>query len=118
MNEKNSFNHIKVTPSEEEDVVIRAGISQDDVRYPADDIAPAYDRSEQDEKPATGERIEADSFDSARSTSSSSERKKDAYKETTLEDIKDSKMPTVQIAIIVIAILAVIAFVVYSAMFA
>lgn len=121
MNEKSTYTHIKITPPEEEDVVIYAGAA-------ADAEEPASEQSAQGAKESVASdvsttsvkavgNIEADSgADEGSSVNRSPKRRKnEGYKETTLEDIKSSKMSTTQIVIIVIAILAVIAFAVYSA---
>ena len=119
MNEGKEFNHIKITPPQEEDVVIHAGASRSvdpDAAPIASDIAsdepaPIHAASpsvRSDSGKADGDSSNAD----ARSRSKKAAKQ---YKETTLEDIESSKMSTTQKVIIVIAILAVIAFAVYTA---
>lgn len=129
MNESNNFNHIKVTPSEEEDVIIHAGASQStDAKRSDDDAIRAIDGdgalvsdprpdggsvSEEHSSDALGEDTAQEPSRSVRGRATN--EADDGYKETTLEDIESSKMSTTQRAIIVIAILAVIVFAIYTA---
>ena len=119
MNEGKEFNHIKITPPQEEDVVIHAGASRSvDPTASADvgpDAAPiASDIASDEPAPihAASPSVRDSSNADARSRSKKAAKQ---YKETTLEDIESSKMSTTQKVIIVIAILAVIAFAVYTA---
>lgn len=137
MSENNRFNHIKVSPAEEEDVVIYAGAptteSQDAPSGESHgaphaggkDIPSDYlDTALEDEV----EDVSAFEGPTARDTrvpqepssdvpTHAARSNNDSYQETTLEDIEGSKMSVTQKVIIVIAVLAVIAFVVYSILF-
>lgn len=111
MNEQNGFNHIKITPPEEEDIVIQAGSSGSIDASERESVSNGVVGSDVD--------VEARSDDESKAEDHrvSPRKANDRYKETTLDDIESSKMSTTQKAIIVIAILAVLAFVVYSIAF-
>ena len=127
MNEGKEFNHIKITPPQEEDVVIHAGTSRSVDPMASADVGPdaapiASDIASDEPAPihAASPSVRSDSgkADGDSSNADARSRSKKAakqYKETTLEDIESSKMSTTQKVIIVIAILAVIAFAVYTA---
>lgn len=100
------FKHIKVTPAEEQEVVIHAG-------------APALSDVEPESKPepvapsqAVGEEPRAEAPARAQE-----QRGSDGYRATTLQDIESTKMSAMQIGIIVVAVLAIIAFAVWYAFF-
>lgn len=105
------FRHIKVTPAEEQEVVIHAG-------------APAKDASakpQADPVQAGAGPVGATRFQQAVQESGTMpkarRREQGAHRGTTLEDIESSKMPKTQVVIIVIAICAIIAFAVWYAFF-
>lgn len=94
------FKHIKVAPAEQE-VVIHAGVPQKtEPAQPADAVPVAEPEKSAEPEPAHGR--------------TATPR---AYQGTTLEDIQSSKMPNTQVAIIVVAVLAIIAFAVWYAFF-
>ncbi len=121
MNEGKEFNHIKITPPQEEDVVIHAGASRSVDPMASADVGPdaapiASDIASDEPAPihAASPSVRSDSgkADGDSSNADARSRSKKAakqYKETS------SKMSTTQKVIIVIAILAVIAFAVYTA---
>lgn len=92
------FKHIKVTPADEQEVVIHAGA-------PRESVAEQVSERKAESAPAPAP------------TKPVSPRAKDDFQPTTLEDIQGSKMPKTQVAIIVLAVLAVVAFVVWYAFF-
>ncbi len=121
MADQTDFKHITVNPGDADDVVIQAGIvdagagadplDRGSTRCePADDVRP---------DPATAATLptaaaaahdgEPRSAASEPTPSSSS-----AYHETTLEDIKSSKMPKTQIIVIALALVAIAAFVIWN----
>lgn len=94
------FKHIKVTPAEEQEVVIHAGA--------------VPEQAVEKEERATGSASEQ----ASRSIPAQPLKKPaQAHQGTTLDDIQSSKMPKTQVVIIVIAVLAIIAFVVWYAFF-
>ncbi len=105
MSENSKVSHISVTPAvDEEDIVIQAGA------VPESDVSSVhYGISEEisEEQPEV-----TSSTPTASQPSSQSKTKTDDYHETTLEDIKSSTMPLMQKIIIVVALIAVIAFIV------
>ena len=100
------FKHIKVTPAEEQEVVIHAGASAlSDVEPEAqpESIAPSQ---------AVCEEPRAEAPVRPRK-----QRGASGYRATTLQDIESTKMSPMQIGIIVVAVLAIIAFAVWYAFF-
>ena len=106
------FSAIKVQRHREEDVVIRAGA------WPSDDAAAkapapaATDTSAPAAESATAAPVAAPAVAPARPAAA-----EPAFRETTLEDIETSKMPALQKGIIVTAVLAVVACIVWYALF-
>lgn len=99
------FKHIKVTPAEEQEIVIHAGA-------PVPDAEP-----EAQPEPAAPSQVMREE---PRPDASARTRKQpDAagYHATTLQDIQSTKMSPMQIGIIVVAVLAIIAFAVWYAFF-
>lgn len=94
------FKHIKVTPAEEQEVVIHAGAAPEQVVEKEERTAGTA--SEEAPQPATAQ---------------PSKKPAQAYQGTTLDDIESSKMPKTQVAIIVVAVCAIIAFAVWYAFF-
>ncbi len=127
MTDTQSFSRIKVTPAEDEDIVIVAGLC---------DTPPATGRiqsaqvigsdSEPDQRASqTPKEAHEKAAHVAESqvtervqTSEESASSHDAYHPTTLDDIKSSSMPTTQKVVIGLAIIAIIAFVVWRVCFA
>lgn len=101
------FKHIKVTPAQEQEVVIHAG-----ARTSHDEQRP----SAAQEEPAASMRKRKETQE-ALSASRRAKMRDAGYEATTLEDIESSRMPKVQVAIIVVAVCAIIAFVVWYAFF-
>lgn len=96
MTEANGFKHIKVTPAEEPEVVIHAGAPREvSKKEPRGQEAPTPPvRPDQPKRVSSQPR-----------------------QGTTLEDIKGSKMPKTQLVVIILALLAIIAFAVWYAFF-
>ena len=89
------FKHIAVTAAEEDDFVIRAGVS---------------DQHEPEPEPEPEEQEEAESADSAEMVV---DEKTDTYHETTLEDLNSTQMPLAQKIVIAAAIVCIIGAVIY-----
>ena len=94
------FKHIKVTPAEEQEVVIHAGAS----------ALPDVEPEVQPESIAPSQAVREEQRAEA-------PVRADGYRATTLQDIESTKMSPVQIGIIVVAVLAIIAFAVWYAFF-
>lgn len=105
MQESKGYKHIKVSASRNDEVVIKAG------RHDGDDIDAQHEEVED----VDDSRIESSALPEEPKAEEASQRshKEPAYQPTTLEDINAFKMSKVQIAVIVLAILAVIAFAVW-----
>ncbi len=110
------FSHISVSAGDEDDVVIVAG----DARAQASSRAaepvvspkpePVSERVREGEgEPAAAPRKSAPARPEAPKRSSA----RDRYEETTLDDLQNAKMSSMQKAIIVVAAIGVIAFAVY-----
>lgn len=97
MADQTDFKHITVNPAEPDDIVIHAGAPQSDSQPPQakkDAPEPASPSS----KPAPS-------------------KAPSDYHATTLEDIQGFKMSKTQIAVIIIALAAIVAFVVWYTVF-
>lgn len=123
MADQTDFKHITVNPADSDDVVIHAGspgpaIKQEGRREPssptrseqpqgddAQNVAPA--------DAAAGKDVKRPSSDG----SANSKPSKPAYRQTTLEDIQSFKMSKTQIAVIIVALAAIAAFVVWYLVF-
>lgn len=99
------FSRIQVTPAEEEDTVIIAGVVEESAIVdppdapcvagaPVDEVHGAEEMCTVEEQPA-------------------SSRKRDAYRETVIEDLERTHMSGMQKAIIALAIAAVAAFMIW-----
>lgn len=99
------FKHITVNPAEADDVVIHAGAP-----VPRDEGADAHAEAapQAQARPA---------LDAGASNASPAPKRQDAYRQTTLEDIQSFKMSKTQIAVIVVALAAIAAFVVWYLVF-
>ena len=125
-----SFSHITVTPAEEDDFVINAGVAKPDERaakaqpLPADEAnlravsaseSQGAERLESRSAPKEQQPIEARS---ARSTRGKARSKvASEYHETTLEDLDSGPMSLTQKIVIVAAILCLIGAVTYYFLF-
>ena len=112
------FSTIKVQRHREEDVVMRAGA------WPSDDAAAkapapaATDTSAPAAESATAAPVAAPAVAPAPAEAAARPAAAEpAFRETTLEDIETSKMPALQKGIIVTAMLAVVACIVWYALF-
>lgn len=113
MADTTGFSHITVSTDDDDDVVIQAGI--------ADSAFEELTDAESGEGPADagisdGEEAVAESETSTADELPVAEKPRrsatdDGYRETTLDDIEGSPMPTTQKAVIVVALLGIIAFV-------
>ncbi len=97
--------HIKVTPAEEDDIVIIAGAVEP--QLPSAEESAAVGSQEAAEEMAATEEGRAPSAESDPSL------KEEGYRETTLDDLRSPGISGVQRAIIVVAIVAVAAFVIW-----
>lgn len=104
MAEAQRFSHIKVSDAED-DIVIQAGA------VPPCEPAPAA--AEPEPEPAPIAEPAPASAPAPAKEPAPRPKRADAYRETTLEDLESSKMGTAQKAVIVLAVLGVIAFVVW-----
>lgn len=109
MAESTGFTHITVTPDEDDDIVIQAGIVADEPRA-EEPCAELIDDgvSSEDVAFASGtkpeEALETPSVERA-------VKSDDGYRATSLEDLQGTKMSTTQKAVIVVAVLGIVAFV-------
>lgn len=112
MANEREFSHITVSADEDDDIVIQAGI----VEAPADEPETVSSADAASEAVKTEEVVEASTVETvpvAEETPAAPPRVDDGYRETTLEDIESSKMNSVQKAVIVVALLGIVAFVVW-----
>ncbi|MEE0705274.1 MAG: SURF2 Surfeit locus protein 2 [Adlercreutzia sp.] len=117
MTKERQFSHITVSADEDDDIVIQAGI----VEAPADKPLVAPPAPSEPVAVEVGEIEEEPVASVSRSAVVAEEpvvapapaRPDDGYRETTLEDIESSKMNSVQKAVIVVALLGIVAFVVW-----
>ena len=128
----NEFKHIAVTAADEDDFVIKAGIVDDSApaAVPAETASaprPAHEQAavvEHVEKPASQE----SSIDKKPPVQTASEqvptpanpprgqtssKKRDTYRETTLEDLESAPMPLAQRIVIIAAVVCIIGAVIY-----
>lgn len=127
MAQTQKYQHIKVTPRHDDDIVIHAGIKPEEANIDHD----RADQGSSDKKIVVDEGA---SIEPSPSVSTSSVQKKSVsspskkvhtpkqhqssdYKPTSLEDIRSSKMPRAQIIVIVLALLALAAFIVWYVFF-
>ena len=127
MENKNSdmeFNHIRIggasnptQASSDDDVVIIAGIPENDASdtdiQEAGSLNVREDGSPHDDKP----NLQGDKADIAETESKAQHVDSSDYQGTTLEDIKSSKMPKAQLAVIIVAIVCLAAFIIWYAVF-
>ena len=111
MAEDKKYSFITVETDDDDDVVIQAGAPVAEARpatvsAPAPVVAPA---PEPVAEPAPAPAPVVEPAPVARQA----KKGKDAYRETTLEDLESAPMGTMQKVIIAVAILAVVAFAVY-----
>ena len=108
---QSGFDHIKVTPSEVDEEVIVAGRPSQGIEASKGEptVAPRAEESATipDELGSSEHAAQAQS-------DAPSKGSREQYHETTIEDIDSFKMSTVQKVIIAIAIILIIAFVIYS----
>lgn len=104
------FSTIKVQRHREEDVVIRAGA------WPSDDVA-AEAPAPAAESATAAPVVESAAAPAPAEAAGRPAAAEPAFRETTLEDIETSKMPALQKGIIVTAVLAVVACIVWYALF-
>jgi hypothetical protein len=110
------FSHITVTPGDDDDVVIQAGVGEE--AEPTEE-PEAFEDVEEVVEEVVEEEV-AEPIDAAdelaevpapSAASSAAPAKTDGYHETTLEDLETGKMSTTQKAVIIVAVLGIIAFV-------
>lgn len=111
------FSHITVT-ADEDDVVIQAGAVEEAVveEAPAAEVDDAREEdpesAPEDVSSASGRNAEVPASSATTPTAPTAREKADAasFRETTLDDLESTRMPTTQKAIIIVAVLGVIAF--------
>ena len=110
------FKHIAVTAAEEDDFVIRAGVS--DQYEPEPEPEPQV--QEEVEQADSTEMVvdektepEVESKPKPAPARKPAAKKKDAYHETTLEDLNSTQMPLAQKIVIAAAIVCIIGAVIY-----
>ena len=130
MAENKAFSHITVNADDDDDVVIQAGIVDDAAAEVEEDVVavtsepattqPIWEKQEaiqaaaELDSPVTDDAMAANEpAPQAAPTAARPAPAADGYRETTLEDIESSKMSTVQKAVIVVALLGIVAFVVW-----
>ena len=99
MADQTDFKHITVNPAEPDDIVIHAGAPTEGSQPPM--AAQESTRPAPAKSPSTSASAKAPS----------------AYHATTLEDIQGFKMSKTQIAVIIVALAAIVAFVVWYTVF-
>ena len=106
------FTHITVSVDDDDDFVIQAGSASVPVEpvAPAEELAPAEEHARAAEEPASAKEPAP-----ASAPVSAGKRRSDAqgYRETTLEDLEAAKMSSMQKGVIVAAIVAIVAFVMW-----
>ncbi len=110
------FKHIAVTAAEEDDFVIRAGVSEQHEPEPE----PEPEEQEETESADSAEMVvdektepEVESKPKPAPARKPAAKKKDAYHETTLEDLNSTQMPLAQKIVIAAAIVCIIGAVIY-----
>ncbi len=114
-NDDGHFSHITVTPDDDADVIIEAGIRESHSPTSVDDDESYGAGVHQDSEEPEGSGKSQDEG-SGKSQDEGSGRSKDGgsdYHETTLADIEGSKMSTMQRVIVVAAIIVIVVFVIY-----
>lgn len=106
------FSHITVTPGDDDDVVIQAGV----VNEAAPSVEPeAFEGVEEVVEQESVEPADADDdladVPAPAAAPCAVRPKTDGYRETTLEDLETGTMSTTQKAVIIVAVLGIIAFV-------
>lgn len=119
MANEHGYSHITVSPDEDDDIVIQAGL----VEVPAEELSSAVGEpdgaaegavSVESDEPAK-EKTPRAATQPIASPASAAPRaaEADSYRETTLEDIQGTKMTTTQKAVIVVALVGIAAFVLW-----
>ena len=108
------FKHIAVTAAEEDDFVIRAGVSEqpgtESESEELEEVEPVDSSEvEVDEKPEPEVEPEPKPAPARKPAA----KKKDTYHETTLEDLNSTQMPLAQKIVIAAAIVCIIGAVIY-----
>lgn len=111
MSDQTKFDHIKVTPADD-DIVIVAGIRSDEDASPAAATSPTSS-DERSVAPSGSPDGMNDDEGPARAKAADAADVRDAYHPTTLEDIESTKMPLVQKVIIILAVCGVAAFAIW-----
>ena len=109
------FKHITVTASEDEDVVIRAGLGADEAEGDArDGEAVAVENAADDEEAGIAGETAAESEErNGGSTASKAAEEAKAYRPTTMDDLDSGPMPAAQKAVIIAAVVCIIGALVY-----
>lgn len=110
MADQTDFKHITVNPVEPDDVVIHAGVPQGDSQ-PAEADNAGMTPAASNDQPSNHPSAANPSGSKASSTATP------AYRATTLEDIQGFKMSKTQITVIIVALAAIVAFVVWYTVF-
>lgn len=109
---QDGFKHIKVGSDEETEVVIHAGAPT--AVSGGASPSPAVDASECTDASASGADVEPPDSSASHTQAAPAAS---THRGTTLEDIQTSKMPKTQLVVIVVALLAIIAFTVWYVFF-
>lgn len=128
MAQSEGFKHITVTPPDDDDVVILAGAASDEPQAVQPANGPLGDGVGRDGEKRPGEIPHMDAASDAAEQPRQSERppqrdrqgqrqqqrqRKDAYRETTLEDLQSTRMPLAQKIVIIAAVVCIIGAIVY-----
>lgn len=120
------FKHITVTPADEDDVVINAGVSKPSATIDSDfvderDSADDVENVSEDAGALSRERRENSAKIDAAATGRISQgqraEKKDDYHEATLEDLQGEPMSLTQKAVIIAAVVCIIGALIYYFVF-
>lgn len=121
MNEGRPYKHIKVSAASEPDIIIHAGIREDvSSRANANDtssIQGAADISAQGISAQDAASAAEDSTHAPSVPEMGNGGRDGSYHPTTMADIEGSKMPKTQVAVIIVCVLAIIAFAIWYTFF-
>jgi len=120
------FKHITLTPADEDDVVINAGVSKSsaaidsdsvDERDSADDVENASEGAGALSRESRENSSKIDAAATGRKSQGQRAGKKDDYHEATLEDLQGEPMSLTQKAVIIAAVVCIIGALIYYFVF-
>lgn len=114
MAESTGFTHITVTPDEDDDIVIQAGIVAEEPvgdEAPADGMAAAPAEGGPVSEEVVPEPLRETAKEPAPAPVPRPSKSDDGYRETSFEDLQGMGMTTTQKVVIIAAVLGIVAFV-------